>query len=98
MVNAQMTVMMIDWICIMPLSLNPVAEFDITQREREESNGDGDIDKILHVQLLALRPLPRPLFTAKPPDDSGGCRVLVLGKNVLCTGEKDRHIRPIAPK
>src|SRR5271166_6048112 len=93
-----MTIMMIDWICITPLSLNPVAEFDITQRQREESNGDYDKYQVLHVRLLSLCPLPRPLFAAEPPDDPYSCRILVLGKDVLCTGEEDRHVRPIAPK
>src|SRR5271166_5515231 len=92
-----MTIMMIDWICIMPLSLDPVAEFDIPQRQREERNRDYDKYQVLHVQLLTGVSLPRPLFAAVPPDDSDGCRVLVLGENVLRAGQENGLIRPIAP-
>src|SRR5271167_4883081 len=98
MVNAQMTIMMIDWICITPLSLDPVAEVDIPQRKGKKGNRDRNVYEVLHVQLLNLRPLPRPLFAAEPPDDPSSCRVLVFGKDVLCTGEEDRYVRPIAPK
>src|SRR5271167_733607 len=98
MVNAQMTIMMIDWMCITPLSLDPVAEVDIPQRKGKKGDRDCDVDNVLHVRLLNLRPLPGSLFAAEPPDDSGSCGVLVLGKDVLCAGEEDRHVRPIAPK
>src|SRR6516225_8316140 len=48
-------------------------------------------------KLLRGRSLPSSLFTAKPPDDSDGGRVLVLGENILGASKENRHIRPIAP-
>lgn len=47
-------------------------------------------------KLLQRRVLPNYLFTDKP-DYSDGGRVLVLGENVLCAGEDDCHIGPVAP-
>src|SRR5271157_3545861 len=46
-----MTIMIVDSICMIS-SLNPVAEVDIPQRQREKRDRDCDKYQVLHVQLL----------------------------------------------
>src|SRR5271166_4871030 len=40
-------------------------------------------------------PLPRTLFTAKPPDQSQGGRALVLAVDILSTGQENWDVRPV---
>ena len=49
--NAQIAIMMADSVCIAPL-LHSVAEVNVPQRQREESDSDGYKNEILHHCLL----------------------------------------------